>query len=134
MARRVLMPDEEPKKAAPVEEDIRNDDLEYNPQAVEAIEPKSAKAWLNLLQESEDAFEQWNAHCDRIDKQYANLERLSSMAPRQRVPDVLGQLRGDQAEHLCQAADAGGGAEIQGPQAGLSGRGEVAERCATGVV
>ena len=79
MARRILMPDEEPKKAAPVEEDIRDDDLEYNPQAVEAIEPKSAKAWLNILQESEDVFEDWNKHCDNIDKQYANLERLSSM-------------------------------------------------------
>ena len=51
------------------------DDEEYNPQ----LEPKSAKAWLNLLQESEDAFEDWNDHCDNIDKQYANLERLSQM-------------------------------------------------------
>ncbi len=40
----------------PVEDDIRTEDYEYNP----AVEPKSAKAWLNLLQESEDAFEDWN--------------------------------------------------------------------------
>jgi hypothetical protein len=58
------------------EEDIRHDDLEFNP----SLEPKKAKAWLNLLQESEDAFEKYNEHCDRIDKQYANLERLSNMA------------------------------------------------------
>jgi hypothetical protein len=60
----------------PVEEDLRQDDIEYNP----AVEPKSAKAWLNLLQESEDAFERYNEHCDKIDKQYASLERLSNMA------------------------------------------------------
>jgi hypothetical protein len=59
-----------------VDEDIRHDDLEYNP----AIEPKKAKAWLNLLEESEDAFEKYNQHCDRIDKQYASLDRLSNMA------------------------------------------------------
>ena len=40
MARRKLIPDEEPK-TKPAEEDLRHDDLEYDPQAVEAIEPKS---------------------------------------------------------------------------------------------
>jgi len=59
---------------APTEEDERHDDLEFNP----ALEPKSAKAWLNLLNESEDAFEAWNRHCDNLDKLYANLERLST--------------------------------------------------------
>jgi hypothetical protein len=58
----------------PHDDDLRNDDQEYNP----AVEPKSAKAWLNLLQESEDAFESWNAHCDNIDKLYASLERLGT--------------------------------------------------------
>ena len=77
MARRKLIPDEEPK-SAPVEDDIRHDDLEFDPNAVEAIEPKSRKAWLNLLQESEDAFKPWNDHCDNIDKQHANLERLAN--------------------------------------------------------
>jgi hypothetical protein len=57
----------------PHEDDLRSEDHEYNP----AIEPKSAKAWLNLLTESEDAFETWNDHCDRYDKKYANLERLA---------------------------------------------------------
>jgi hypothetical protein len=57
----------------PVEDDIRTDDHEYNV----ALEPQSAKAWLNLLQESEDAFEDWNDHCDKIDRTYASLERLS---------------------------------------------------------
>ena len=60
----------------PVGDDLRTDDQEYNP----AVEPKKAKAWLNLLQESEDAFEDWNDHCDKIDERYANLKRLSSMS------------------------------------------------------
>ena len=58
----------------PNDADLRHDDAEFNP----AIEPQSAKAWLNLLQESEDAFESWNNHCDNIDKLYASLERLGS--------------------------------------------------------
>jgi hypothetical protein len=61
---------------APTGDDLRYDDQEFNP----ALEPKSAKAWLNLLQESEDAFENWNTHCDNIDKQYASLERLAQHA------------------------------------------------------
>jgi hypothetical protein len=60
----------------PTEADTRHDDFEYNP----AVEPRRAKAWVNLLEESEDAFERWNEHCDRIDKQYASLERLSNNA------------------------------------------------------
>ena len=61
---------------APVEDDLRFDDEEFEP----AIEPKNSKAWINLLEESEKAFEDWNDHCDRIDKLYASLERLSGMA------------------------------------------------------
>ena len=60
----------------PTEDDIREDDHEYNP----AVEPKSAKAWLNLLRESEDAFDDYNMHCDRIDKLFANLQRLANKA------------------------------------------------------
>jgi len=60
----------------PIEDDVRYDDLEFNP----ALEPQSAKAWLNLLVESEDAFESWNKHCDNIDKQFANLDRLSQLS------------------------------------------------------
>ena len=59
----------------PIEQDIRSEDHEYNP----ALEPTKAKAWLNLLRESEDAFEEWNNRCDNIDKQYANLMRLADM-------------------------------------------------------
>jgi hypothetical protein len=55
------------------DEDTRFDDLEFNPR----LEPTKAKAWLNMLEESEKAFEPWNDHCDKIDKQYANLERLA---------------------------------------------------------
>ena len=58
---------------APAGDDVRHDDLEFNPQ----LEPKKATAWINLLNESEDAFEDWNKHCDNIDEWYANLERLS---------------------------------------------------------
>src|SRR6187431_2783957 len=57
----------------PHEDDLRSEDHEYNP----ALEPKSAKAWLNLLTESEDAFEIWNTRCDEYDRQYANIERLA---------------------------------------------------------
>ena len=65
---------DEPVK--PVDEDVRFEDQDYNP----AMQPKKAKAWLNLLLESEDAFEDWNNHCDKIDQQYASLKRLSNMA------------------------------------------------------
>ena len=58
-----------------VADDTRADGVEYNPQ----VEPTKAKAWLNMLTESEKAFERWNDHCDKIDKQYANLERLANM-------------------------------------------------------
>jgi hypothetical protein len=57
----------------PIEEDVRFDDTEYNP----TLEPKSSKAWLNLLRESEKAFEDWNARCDNVDKLYANLANLA---------------------------------------------------------
>jgi hypothetical protein len=66
----------EADKTGAAADDIRHDDLEYNPKH----EPTKSKAWLNLLNESEAAFEKWNTHCDNIDKQYANLERLSGMA------------------------------------------------------
>jgi len=58
-----------------VDDDTRHDDLEYNP----SLEPKSAKAWINLLEESEKAFEDWNDRCDNIDKRYASNERLVQM-------------------------------------------------------
>src|SRR5215204_2654089 len=57
------------------EEDVRFDDAEFNPK----LEPRKATAWINLLEESEKAFEDWNDHCDKIDRQYANLERLSGV-------------------------------------------------------
>jgi len=64
---------DEPTK--PHDDDIRHEDMEFNP----AVKPSSALTWLNMLEESETAFKQWNDHCDRIDKQYASLERLSGM-------------------------------------------------------
>jgi len=59
---------------APIDEDERSGDAEYNP----AMEPEKATAWLNMLRESEKAFEEWNASCDNIEKAYANLEFLRS--------------------------------------------------------
>ena len=56
----------------PNEDDIRHDDAEFNP----AVEPKSSLAWINLLTESEKAFETWNDTCDNVEKQYASLEKL----------------------------------------------------------
>jgi hypothetical protein len=58
------------------DDDVRHDDLEFNPQ----LEPKSSKAWLNLLRESEKAFEDWNKRGDNIDERYASLKRLSAVA------------------------------------------------------
>jgi hypothetical protein len=56
-------------------DDVRHDDLEFDPD----IQPsKSAKAWLNRLEESETAFDRWQDHCDNIDKAYASLERLAT--------------------------------------------------------
>lgn len=58
------------------DEDTRHDDIEFNPQ----IEPQKAHAWLNLLEESEKAFEDWNNHCDKIDQYYANITRLCNQS------------------------------------------------------
>ena len=63
-----------PEELAPSSEDERAGDAEYNP----AMEPEKATAWLNMLRESEKAFEDWNAACDNIEKLYANLELLRS--------------------------------------------------------
>jgi hypothetical protein len=58
------------------DEDVRHDDIEYDVR----LEPKNSKAWLNLLRESEKAFEYWNARCDNIDKLYGDLMQLSATA------------------------------------------------------
>src|SRR5262245_30083005 len=60
----------------PADEDIRHDDLEFDP----AREPAKARAWFNSLQESEDAFEDYNNHCDNIDAAYADIARLTDPA------------------------------------------------------
>ena len=60
----------------PTGEDLREDDFEYDP----SVEPKSSKAWLNLLRESEEAFDDYHDHCDKIEKLFANLQRLSNKA------------------------------------------------------
>ena len=62
--------------AGPIDDDLRYQDEEFNP----SIEPKKSKAWINLLKESEEAFEDWNSRCDNVDKLYANLSQLSNMA------------------------------------------------------
>lgn len=63
------------EELAPTAEDERAGDAEYNP----AIEPEEAKAWINMLRESEKAFEEYNFACDNIEKLYANLEILRNM-------------------------------------------------------
>ena len=110
----------------PVEEDLRADDEEYNPN----VEPESSKAWLNLLRESEKAFEEWNDRCDNIDKQFASLSYLCATQSRQGISTVLGELRGSEAEHLRQAAGAGCCAEVQGPAPLYQAASELLERCA----
>jgi len=69
---RSLEPAEE--ELAPTGADERAGDQEYNP----AMEPESAKAWINMLQESEKAFEEWNESCDNIERMFANLSFLRS--------------------------------------------------------
>jgi hypothetical protein len=65
--------DNEPSSDDP---DLRLDDIEYDPLA---NPPKSAKAWINLLEESKTAFEKYNDHCDKIEQRYASLMRLADM-------------------------------------------------------
>ena len=43
------------------------------------MEPEKANAWLNMLCESEKAFEEYNYACDNIEKLYANLEILRNL-------------------------------------------------------
>ena len=57
------------EELAPTGDDERSGDKEYNP----AMEPDKAAAWLNMLRESEKAYEEWNDACDNIEKLYANL-------------------------------------------------------------
>jgi len=57
--------------------DLRIDDIEYDP---EANPIRSAKAWLNLLEESKTAFEKYNDHCDKIEQRYASLLRLADQS------------------------------------------------------
>jgi hypothetical protein len=61
-----------PEELAPSGEDERALDSEYNV----AVDPSKAKPWLNLLRESEEAFEDWNTCCDNLEKEYANLQYL----------------------------------------------------------
>jgi hypothetical protein len=61
---------------APNDADVSHDELEFDP----SVEPRQAGAWLNLLRESQQAFEDWNTHCDRIDERFASLARLANMA------------------------------------------------------
>lgn len=55
------------------EEAPRIEDQEYEPSA----EPKSSRAWLNLIVDAEKAFEDYQHRADNIDKLYANLGILS---------------------------------------------------------
>ena len=107
----------------PIMRTSAHDDLEYDPRRQPA---KSAKAWLNRLQESEDAFDRWHDHCDNIDKLYASLERLAtnSASNGRAIRDREFAMFWANCEvikpsDLRQRADAGGDGEIHGPPAGL---------------
>lgn len=43
-----------------------------------SIEPESAKAWLNLIDDAEKAFKRYQEICDSVDKKYADLERMAT--------------------------------------------------------
>lgn len=45
-----------------------------------SLDPESSKAWLNLIQDAEKAFEDYQNKCDAIDKRYADLNRMASAA------------------------------------------------------
>ena len=47
--------------------------------ATDPKEPKSSKPWLDMIAESEKAFADYQEKADRIDKLYADLDRLSSI-------------------------------------------------------
>lgn len=49
-------------------------DHEYDP----SVEPQASDAWLNLIEDSEKKFEDYNKIADEIDDIYAKLERLAS--------------------------------------------------------
>ena len=57
-----------------VKQDQTLDDEEYNP----AVEPREARAWLNLLEESRKAFKDWNDRCDNLERLYANMDKLNA--------------------------------------------------------
>lgn len=56
------------------EDPIQSDDKEYEPSA----EPKSSKAWLNLIKDAETAFADFQTKADDIDRLYADLKRLAN--------------------------------------------------------
>jgi len=44
--------------------------------AAEDFDTKAAAPWLNLIEQAEAAFQTYNDRCDKVDRLYANLERL----------------------------------------------------------
>ena len=110
----------------PVEEDLRADDQEYQSGA-------RAEEVQGLAQSAagiEDAFEELEHALRQHRQAVCLLEWLSQMVRDKEFADVLGELRGVEAEHLRQAAGAGGGAKIQGRRPVYQAASEVMERCA----
>jgi hypothetical protein len=58
-----------------VADDATTEDHEYDPSA---NPPKDARAWLNLIDDAEKAFKEWQEKSDNIDKLYASLSKLSN--------------------------------------------------------
>jgi hypothetical protein len=64
-------------------ERFENDQLpdgESGEEAAASPAGRSSKAWLKMLDDAERVFETYQAKCDNIDKQYAELERLANVA------------------------------------------------------
>lgn len=58
-----------------------NGTSDYDPSDQDKIDGlESSKAWLNLIEDSEKAFQDYQNKCDSIDKLYANLLSLSSVS------------------------------------------------------
>ena len=86
------------------------------------MEPEKAAAWLNLLRESEKAFEDWNERLRQHREAVRQPELLRSTGARPPVQVVLGQPRDPEAVDLRQAAGAGRRPQVQGPPTAVPDR------------
>lgn len=62
------------------EDEETGEGLEAGESAVSSKEPKASKAWLEMIADAEKALNSYQIKADNIDKTYANLERLGTVA------------------------------------------------------